>query len=96
MLTTEQRWFPVHPCDRKRLEKVPWSLLELHEPQAIHNHDQSLERLASRGGLSLCEMRAVIADKGYFDLTQTERDAAEEFIRALLKAEGCCGCGEPR
>lgn len=39
---------------------VPWSLLAPFEAQAMHNHDQSLAKLNSRGGLSPAEMVAVI------------------------------------
>lgn len=39
---------------------VPWWLIAPFEPQARHNHDQSLEHLASRGGLDPCEMLHVI------------------------------------
>jgi hypothetical protein len=35
-------------------------LLAPHEKQAKKNHDQTLERLAQRGGLSFCEMVAII------------------------------------
>lgn len=35
-----------------------------HEKQAKANHDQSLEQLAERGGLSITELAAVLADAG--------------------------------
>ncbi len=41
---------------------VPWALLEPHKAQAQRNHFQTLERLAERGGLSICEIAAVIGD----------------------------------
>lgn len=41
-------------------ETVPWDLLAPHEKQALRNHDQTLKRLAERGGLSPAEMVAVI------------------------------------
>lgn len=63
----KERDFPVlDQRDRKaRAEiafpsSVPWGLLAPHEAQARHNHDQSLTRLAERGGLSPCEMLAVL------------------------------------
>ncbi len=37
------------------LSEIPFSILVPHEKQAISNHGQSLERLASRGGLAACE-----------------------------------------
>jgi hypothetical protein len=40
---------------------VPWSLLAPHEAQARKNHDQSLARLAERGGLDPTEMVALFS-----------------------------------
>ena len=34
---------------------IPWKSIAPHEKQALINHGQSLEKLASRGGLSWCE-----------------------------------------
>jgi hypothetical protein len=44
---------------------VPWPMIEPHALQARHNHSQTLERLAERGGLSACEALAVIEDRPY-------------------------------
>jgi hypothetical protein len=38
-------------------------MLAPHEERARRNHDQSLERLAERGGLSPMEMVCVLGDK---------------------------------
>lgn len=43
---------------------VPWAFVEPHAEQAVENHDQTLERLAARGGLSPSEMVAVIRGLG--------------------------------
>ena len=37
----------------KLLKAIPWAMIAPHEPQAISNHSQSLERLAQRGGYSV-------------------------------------------
>jgi hypothetical protein len=42
---------------------VPWEWLAPHEQQAWLNHGQSLETLASRGGLDPLEMAYVLNDK---------------------------------
>ena len=43
---------------------VPLWMVEPHEPQAIRNHGgQTLAVLASRGGLSPCELCAVLEDR---------------------------------
>ena len=52
--------FPV--LDAPTLASIPWAMIAPHEAQVQLNHDQSLERLAERGGLSACE--ALCAMKG--------------------------------
>ena len=49
--------------DETGLRSVPWSLLASHERQALENHDQTLKRLAERGGLCPSEMVAVLEDR---------------------------------
>lgn len=46
---------------------VPWEMIDPHKQQAIRNHMQSLETLASRGGLSAAEAVAVLEDKAWGD-----------------------------
>lgn len=62
---------------------VPWDLIAPHEAQAIANHEQSLEELARRGGLSPNEMMCVLEDKRlslrYSDST------AREMLCAVLR-----------
>jgi hypothetical protein len=64
--------FPVHESDLKTPgcpRHVPWAVLAPHEHQALSNHSQSLVRLAERGGLSLCEMAAVIEERRWEKMT---------------------------
>lgn len=43
---------------------IPWSMIQPHEAQARANHGgQSLTRLAERGGLSICEVLAVLDNR---------------------------------
>lgn len=65
-----ERMFPVldggHHAEYRRLgmpREVPWRLLAPHEEQAKRNHNQTLERLAERGGLGPVEMRAIVEGK---------------------------------
>lgn len=44
---------------------LPWELMAIHEKQAMRNHNQTLERLAERGGLSACEAVAVLRDRAW-------------------------------
>jgi len=39
---------------------VPWRLVEPHRKQAEYNHDQTLERLHERAGLSPGELRCAV------------------------------------
>lgn len=45
---------------------VPWALLAPHERRAILTHDQTLKRLAERGGLGLDEMAAILVDEDWW------------------------------
>ena len=63
------RRFPImrnHPKGEPQpVESIPWDLIAPHALQAYNNHGQSLERLASRGGLSACEAVAIIEDRSW-------------------------------
>lgn len=37
------------------MSEIPFAMIQPHEAQAQRNHGQSLERLAQRGGLAVCE-----------------------------------------
>ena len=53
--------FPIHATDRVYLRSVPWAFMEQFRDQASLNHGgQSLERLAERGGMTLCEIKYAI------------------------------------
>ena len=57
----EERQFPIMNTDEPRLhETLPWSCLEPYEDAIKHNHGQSLETLASRGGMSWYEVYAAM------------------------------------
>lgn len=44
----------------KYLKSIPWEMIAPHERQAMKNHGQSLDRLASRGGLAPSEVLAIM------------------------------------
>lgn len=69
---------------RGEKEYIPWEVIAPHEAQAYENHGQSLERLASRGGLSYREMLAVLRDQG-FDYGNGSRFADIQYEFAVLK-----------
>jgi hypothetical protein len=64
---------------------VPWSLVVEHEAQAKANHSQSLERLAERGGLSPCELVAVLENRPWHRMTAHE--SAAQLLK-LIAQEG--------
>lgn len=58
--------FPIHSWGRSNQlpDTIPWDQIAPHEAQALQNHDgQTLDHLAGRGGLSACEMIAVLEDR---------------------------------
>lgn len=64
---------------------IPWELVEPFERQALANHDQSLQRLAQRGGLSPRELWAVMHCKSRRErATFPTNEAALEWARALV------------
>lgn len=62
---------------------LPWSLLAPHERQAQANHGQTLERLAERGGLGLCEAVAILEDRRWRRMPRAEANA--ELVRILAE-----------
>lgn len=59
---------------------LPWEMIATHEPQALRNHGQTIERLAERGGLSHKEALAVIEGKDFYDLPETAAEAAAKLL----------------
>jgi hypothetical protein len=63
---------------------IPWAFIAPQEGQAQTNHDQSLRRLAERGGLSVCEALAVLDGKRLsFGRRETQADVDEMNRRVL-------------
>jgi len=85
------RRFPIirtwHSEGAPHPEWIPWELLAPHEAQAINNHAQTLERLAERGGLDVCEAVAIIEDMRFMDRwgigKNNGRDQTREAIEIL-------------
>lgn len=80
-----RKQFPVlHSSHRDGdAEYIPWEILEPHEAQIYANHGQSLEQLASRGGLSWREIYAVITDK---EFDYRSKRVTDYYRRAVLDA----------
>jgi len=63
---------------------IPWRVIAPHEAQARINHDQSLERLAQRGGLSPAEAHFVLADRKW-PRGMSDEDWCQAEIAALAE-----------
>lgn len=61
---------------------VPWSMMEAARGQAMRNHDQTLERLAERGGLSCYEAVCALESKKLYRNGYDFKD--DTFFRAKL------------
>lgn len=92
---TDGRRFPVI-CGQSRLPRdvrdrwprsVPWSFAETFREQAKKNHDQTLERLAERGGLAPEEMWCAAHRQGLFEHRQTIPQPSEQECGEWLIAE---------
>lgn len=56
---------------------IPWEMIAPHDRQAKINHDQTLDRLAERGGLGYSEAIAILKDEKWKPLPELE--AAREL-----------------
>jgi len=85
----EFRRFPILTsyADRRKYPdwpvSIPWRLVAPHEKQALHNHQQTLERLAERGGLDVLELLAVLTDRDWPAVANIDPDQAVTEIMAL-------------
>ena len=62
---------------------IPWEVLEPHEPQAITNHGQTLQKLASRGGLDWGEAAAILEDRRFEKKDMDERASRDRVLKAI-------------
>lgn len=70
---------------RARRSSVPWAFIAPHEDQALRNHDQTLARLAERGGLSPREMLCVLERKPWREGRALTEAQALDRIEVLLE-----------
>ena len=72
------RMFPI--LNDPVIQEVPWDFIEPHEAQALRNHNQSLEQLAQRGGLSCAELFYVLQGERWPVGRGITRDQARDFV----------------
>lgn len=87
----KERRFPVLDADRYPgcPARVPWGFVAPHERQAKYNHDQTLTRLAERGGLSPAKLLCVVTGKHWSEMPEQRPDekAVPELLRLLTSAD---------
>lgn len=78
----EARQFPIMEQGTFSAFSIPWSMIESHNEQALKNHSQSLETLASRGGLSPTEALCVLDNRPFaaMDLDMAVRHLRERVL----------------
>lgn len=76
----EERRFPVLGAGFS----IPWELVAPFEAQALTNHDQTLQRLATRGGLSPLELWCVMHGKKWHARSGMTEERAKEWALSLL------------
>lgn len=71
------------PCP----SSIPWDVIAPYEGQAKANHDQTLQRLAERGGLSPMEAFMVMTGRSWRgeNFTDDEQKKACAFIDTLVR-----------
>lgn len=62
--------------------QIPWWIVAQHEPQALKNHDQTLERLNQRGGASADEIMAILENRRWHRMDPQE--AGDQLAKFVL------------
>lgn len=79
----DKRRFPI----LKTKESIPWEVVEKHRLQALVNHQQTIERLAERGGLSWYEMYYVINDIHFNTKLNISEEESKQKVLEIIKSE---------
>lgn len=74
--------------DRFVPRRIPWAVLAPYEEQAERNHDQTLKRLAERGGLDVSETAAVILGLRWKELQGDLDDHLAVVLGAVERYHG--------
>lgn len=62
-------------------------MLTPHEPQALRNHSQTLQRLAERGGLALNEIVYILRGLRWSQTDISDEDALPIVLAAIIEFE---------
>lgn len=80
----KRRMYPIIGTYPK--EYIPWDMLTPHEAQALRNHNQTLERLAERGGLAWIEVISILEDKPWSKTPMLPSDEARRIVLERVAA----------
>ena len=69
------------PGEGDQLDRLPMGLMMPHEAQCKENHEQTLKRVAERGGLDSIEALAII--EGWDPFSNTERETKDSAYSKL-------------
>jgi hypothetical protein len=61
---------------------IPWEMIAPHEEQSQTNHQQSLKRIAERGGFSRCEAIAILEDRLW---TRIDVETADKQLKKMVE-----------
>ena len=64
--------FPLQVGNRGARAFVPWWIVAKCAERCDTNHSQTVERLAERGGLSPCELAAVLEDRRWHEMNDDD------------------------
>ncbi len=77
----EEREFPMHSTSRREgYAPLIWSTVEMWRKRIESNHGQTLERLAERGGLAVCELYCAAHDLSCIPLP--DKKLVDEWMKS--------------
>jgi hypothetical protein len=85
-----QRTFPILASAETRAQyprapyEIQWDLLERHERQILKTYGRSIEGVAQSGGMTWCEVVAVMEERAWRPM---EADEAISRMEELIRAE---------
>ena len=73
--------FPVLNAPEGCVKRI--DAAQLNEQQAMRIHSQTLARLAERGGLSVCEIKANIEGGSFFDIRNYNQQECIDLVNSI-------------
>lgn len=86
-LALETRQFHVLRSEMSCPPTLPWTIVEPWRNRAQLNHNQTLEQLDERGGLSPYELWCAAHDLPIFPMRAIDKRIAGEWIKSLVATQ---------